>query len=548
MSRKNLLYLFNAMLISLILFACGTPGTEISSAPELEATSTQDKSSESITEEPSEPSPTLIPTSTNTPEPSPTPAVSQEDLILTWRPTIAAYFLVDMGCKFTEEMLLEFKDSGGGEMDKLGAIFAVGIFMSGIDEVLNEWEPIADMQTHKDSALTHLESVGGTVGSWSEDELSDDEAIDEISIKCQSIEAELEDIGSTARQAGLTEENIEGIGLAIEDAFTEFLEGRVIEEGEEETPISTEGGMSRANPFPIGETHSSPNWDIQVLESIRGDEAWQMIQELSSYNEPPAEGMEYILIKIKAISTYEDSDEHNISDWDFKLTGSNLIRYEAASVVGPDPGLDATLYTGGETDGWISFEERTDEDNIILIFDESANWEEDRFRFFVVEEGASISIDQNLSQIQPTDLGVDRSSPAPFGETVITEEWEVAVKEVIRGDEAWQMIQSTSSFNDPPEEGMEYVLAKVWVRNIGTSDSAGDMDSISFKSTGSSNTLYDMPSVVEPEPELDVDLFSGGVYVGWLVLFAAEGETNLMAVFSPWTDWDDTNRRFIALE
>ena len=95
---------------------------------------------------------------------------------------------------------------------------------------------------------------------------------------------------------------------------------------------------------------------------------------------------------------------------------------------------------------------------------------------------------------------------------------------------------------------MEYVLVKVWVRYIGTADSAGDMDSYSFKSTGSSNTLYDIPAVVEPEPELDVDLFSGGVYVGWMVLFAAEGETNLMAVFTPWTDWDNTNRRFIALE
>ena len=420
--------------------------------------------------------------------------------------------------------------------------------MSGIDEVLNDWEPIADMQTNKDSALSHLESVGGTVGSWSDDELSVDEAIDEISTTCQAIEAELEDISSTARQAGLTEENIEGIGLAIEDAFTEFQAEIGVEEGEEETPISTEVGMSRANPFPPGETHSTPNWDIQVLESLRGDEAWQMLQEENSFNDPPAEGMEFILIKLKAISAYEDSDEHDISSWDFKMTGSNLMQYEPASIFGPDPVLDATLYTAGETEGWISFEVRMDEGNIILILDEMADWEEDHFRFFVVEAGASISVDQNLSQIQPTDLGVDRSSPAPFGETVITEDWEVEVKEVMRGDEAWQMIQSASSYSDPPEEGMEYVLVKVWVRNIGTSDSAGDMDGYSFKSTGSSNTLHDTPSVFAPEPELDVDLFSGGVYEGWIALSAAEGETNLMAVFIPWTDWDDTNRRFLALE
>lgn len=84
--------------------------------------------------------------------------------------------------------------------------------------------------------------------------------------------------------------------------------------------------MSRVNPFPIGEIHTAANRDIQVIESIREDDAWQMIQSANSFNEPPADGMECILVKIKAISNYEDSDEHYISDWDFNLTGSNLTK------------------------------------------------------------------------------------------------------------------------------------------------------------------------------------------------------------------------------
>jgi hypothetical protein len=101
------------------------------------------------------------------------------------------------------------------------------------------------------------------------------------------------------------------------------------------------------------------------------------------------------------------------------------------------------------------------------------------------------------------------------------------------------MVKAANKYNDPPEKGMKSILVKVWVRNIGTTDSAGDMDSSSFKSTGSNNTLYEMPSVVDPEPALDVFLFSGGVYEGWITFLAAEGETNLMAVFTPWTDRED---------
>ena len=122
------------------------------------------------------------------------------------------------------------------------------------------------------------------------------------------------------------------------------------------------------------------------------------------------------------------------------------------------------------------------------------------------------------------------------------------VNEVVRGDEAWQLVQSANQYNDPPEDGMEYVAVKVWVRNIGTSDTAIDMDSSSFKSTGGNNTLYDSPYMVDPEPTLGVNLFSGGVYEGWITLVAAEGETGMMAVFQPWSDWDDTNKRFLSLE
>ena len=120
-----------------------------------------------------------------------------------------------------------------------------------------------------------------------------------------------------------------------------------------------------------------------------------MIQAANFFNEPPADGMEYVLVKIKAISNYEDSDKHYISDRDFNLTGSHLIKYGIAEVVKPNPGLEATLYTGGETEGWVVFSDGTDEDNLILIFDESANWDEDRYRIFAVDGCASISVDMN---------------------------------------------------------------------------------------------------------------------------------------------------------
>lgn len=233
MSKKMLFNQINLIIIALILSACGTPGTEISSSVGLDAESTPGISSESDSEEPTESIPTEVPAATEFPEPSPTPSIPQEELIEIWRPLIGSYFLVDVGCQITEEMLLEFSESDGGAIDKLGTSLAIGLFLNAARESVQEWEPQTDMQTYKDNSLNYLDSILETIGDWLNDELSDEHTIQEINVICQTIETEVEDIGNTAREVGLTRESIEAIGQQIEDPFTEFQQGIDPEEGEE---------------------------------------------------------------------------------------------------------------------------------------------------------------------------------------------------------------------------------------------------------------------------------------------------------------------------
>ena len=96
MSKKMFFNQINLLIIALILFACGTPGSEISSPAGLDAESTPDISTESDSEGPTESIPTEVPAAMNTPEPSPTLSIPQEELIEIWRPLIGSYFLVDV--------------------------------------------------------------------------------------------------------------------------------------------------------------------------------------------------------------------------------------------------------------------------------------------------------------------------------------------------------------------------------------------------------------------------------------------------------------------
>jgi hypothetical protein len=176
------------------------------------------------------------------------------------------------------------------------------------------------------------------------------------------------------------------------------------------------------------------------------------------------------------------------------------------------------------------------------------SFDEDRFRYVALDEGASLGVPPELKDIKATDLGTDRSNPAPMGETVTSEDWQVTILEVMRGEEALAKIMEANEFNEAPAEGMEYFLARVHIRYISTIDDSMYIDSTDFQATGDKNVLYEIPFVVEPEPILDIALFPGGEFAGWVVMQASQGETGLIAVFNPLLDFSGENKRYLSLE
>jgi hypothetical protein len=314
------------------------------------------------------------------------------------------------------------------------------------------------------------------------------------------------------------------------------------------TPTPVPVGMGRSNPFPKTDLVNAPNWDIQVVDIVRGDAAWQAIQSANQFNDPAPDGMEYLLVKIHAKCTYADSDEHSIGGSDFDVTGDHLTRYSQTYVVDPDPALDAQLYKDGETEGWVSFAVAQGEGSLILIFNELMSFDDNSSRFIALDEGASVIVPPELSGIVPTNLGIARSAPAPYGDTIVTEDWQINFLEIVRGEAAWTMVQAANQFNDPPADGMEYVALRVHAKYIGTEDKAEQIDDYYFKTTGSANIVYDIPSVVDPEPALSAYLYPGGETEGWVALQVGQGETSIMAIFEPLFSFSSADKRFMSLE
>lgn len=315
------------------------------------------------------------------------------------------------------------------------------------------------------------------------------------------------------------------------------------------TPAPTatpQPGQSRSNPLPPNALVQSGAWEVQLLDLKRGAEAAQLIQEANQFNRPAAEGHEYVLLKARVKSLRTDGQSQRVSGGDFKLTGDRLLRYLPVGVVPPKPLLQGEVFPGGETEGWIVYAIGSGEDRLIVEFDQLGS-SVDRPVFIALQPGAALGVDPALSDIAPTDLGRTHEQPAALNETLITDDWQVTVLEVIRGEQALDMAQAANRFNKLPDVGMEYLAVRARLKTLNPQDRIRMVSGGFFKSTGHKNVLYDAASVVNPEPALSGYLYPGGEVEGWVILQIGQGEGGVQLVFTPSSDSRQVNRRYIAL-
>ncbi len=119
-----------------------------------------------------------------------------------------------------------------------------------------------------------------------------------------------------------------------------------------------------------------------------------------------------------------------------------------------------------------------------------------------------------------------RKNPVPLNQEVkVGPNWNVEIVEII--PDAWSIIKKENQFNEPPEEGHQYVMAKVKVTYIGEESGTPWVD-LTIKYVGNDGNTYDSEGLVVPKSLLDVgEQFPGASAEGnvdWNVsLEAVEG-------------------------
>lgn len=125
--------------------------------------------------------------------------------------------------------------------------------------------------------------------------------------------------------------------------------------------VTPSAGYSRALPVslgvPVQVSEEDLTVDVTLVDVIRGELAWSMIQAVNQFNSPPPEGFEYLLASIKvdvsAIPGIDTSIKFNEFVFDAVSNAGNV--YGRVSVLGPEPQFRGELFNDGSLTGWATF-------------------------------------------------------------------------------------------------------------------------------------------------------------------------------------------------
>jgi hypothetical protein len=90
------------------------------------------------------------------------------------------------------------------------------------------------------------------------------------------------------------------------------------------------------------------------------------------------------------------------------------------------------------------------------------------------------------------------------------------VKEIIRGDKAYDILKAANQFNKEAGEGKDYILAKINFDLLSGPDQY-DLNNYNFKLISGEGKEYDPSMVAEPKPSIDIKLYSGAKHEGYAV-------------------------------
>jgi len=150
--------------------------------------------------------------------------------------------------------------------------------------------------------------------------------------------------------------------------------------------------------------------------------------------------------------------------------------------------------------------------------------------FRAIPQGSQTSRTNPAGLYQPIQVEVDDFWA---GEMVL----ELEMVQLISGYTAWTLIEAWNMFNDEPETGQEYILAKFRVKIVELENEPYDTSNYQFDVYSDTGVKYtNQPTVAGKDPDFRTSLYEGAEHIGYTA-FLVRTDDSPVVVYEPL--WDE---------
>ena len=303
------------------------------------------------------------------------------------------------------------------------------------------------------------------------------------------------------------------------------------------TPDSARG-LTRADPVPLGEAVLAGPIELQVRNVLIGPDAVAAVIAASASNVEPRDETTYVAVNLAARNT--GSSPLWLDNDDFALTGDSGLVRRFLGAQPPDPALDITLAPGESTEGWVAFGVPVDESSLLLIFDSlelGGTWAD---RVLAIQDGAQIS---NLAQraAVPNDDGTDFSTALGIGEAAVTEQWSVALLDVVTGAPAFDLVDyrtgALGAGDATGVDGSVWIALRFQIQNAQAGGEVAYFPANAFVLVDDAgHPLLDIATLTPPRPDAAGGYYPGAVREGWVMFDVPMDYTTVTVRFLPFAN------------
>jgi hypothetical protein len=160
-----------------------------------------------------------------------------------------------------------------------------------------------------------------------------------------------------------------------------------------------------------------------------------------------------------------------------------------------------------------------------------------------IEQTPVKGLESDSSVIGATPIGITASAIVELGDMYHSPETydvKITVLEVLRGEKSAFLIKKASISNAPVQNGLEYVLARIWFEYSARGapgDKTWSLSGKQFHAFSGDGKPYRIPSIELPEPELAGMLRSGDSRQGWIAFEVAKQDKKPLMIFDQGNVW-----------